>query len=83
MKRQWGFNCASLTLLLFLSTLYRNAGMDMEVKGHRVISSVALEAVDQDTPSHQLYYILSVGPKFGLLQLKVTDRLKDYVREER
>lgn len=46
--------------------------MEMEAQGHRVISSVVLEAGDQDTPNDQLYYILNAGPKFGLLQLKVT-----------
>ncbi|KAL2089664.1 hypothetical protein ACEWY4_014352 [Coilia grayii] len=50
--------------------LLNNAGIVMEAKGHRVISSVVLEAVDQDTPSSNLYYILNAAPKFGLLQLK-------------
>ncbi|KAG5275412.1 hypothetical protein AALO_G00120010 [Alosa alosa] len=50
--------------------LLKNSGMDMEANSHRVISSVTLEAVDQDTPNHKLYYILNAGPKFGILQLK-------------
>lgn len=37
----------------------------------RVISSVALEAEDLDTPPNQVYYFLNAEPRFGKLQLKV------------
>lgn len=37
----------------------------------RVISSVALEAEDLDTPSNQVYFFLNAEPRFGKLLLKV------------
>ena len=36
-----------------------------------MISSVALEAEDLDTPPDQVYYFLNAEPRFGKLQLKV------------
>ncbi|MBN3307306.1 FREM1 protein, partial [Amia calva] len=50
--------------------LLKNAGLEVEAAENKVISSVVLEAEDQDTPSSGLYYILNVCPKFGQLQLK-------------
>uniref|UniRef100_A0A4W6CZ86 Fras1 related extracellular matrix 1b n=1 Tax=Lates calcarifer TaxID=8187 RepID=A0A4W6CZ86_LATCA len=37
----------------------------------RVISSVALEAEDVDTPPDQVYYFINAAPRFGKLQLRV------------
>ncbi|XP_009294520.1 FRAS1-related extracellular matrix protein 1b isoform X1 [Danio rerio] len=50
--------------------LLKNAGVEVEALEKRVISSVVLEAGDQDTPSDHLLYILNAGPRFGLLQLR-------------
>ncbi|XP_016317746.1 FRAS1-related extracellular matrix protein 1b [Sinocyclocheilus anshuiensis] len=50
--------------------LLKNAGIEVEALGKRVISSVVLEAEDHDTPNDHLLYILNAGPRFGLLQLK-------------
>ncbi|XP_028856567.1 FRAS1-related extracellular matrix protein 1b [Denticeps clupeoides] len=50
--------------------LLKNAGVEVEAMSRRVISSVVLNVEDLDTPSHEIYYILNVIPKFGLLQLK-------------
>ncbi|XP_043941471.1 FRAS1-related extracellular matrix protein 1-like isoform X2 [Protopterus annectens] len=50
--------------------LYRNTGLEVNVAESKVISSVALEAEDKDTPRNKLYYILSNEPKFGQLSLK-------------
>lgn len=37
----------------------------------RVISSVALQAQDLDTPSNQVFFLLNAEPHFGKLLLKV------------
>lgn len=37
----------------------------------RVISSVALQAQDLDTPSNQVFFLLNAEPRFGKLLLKV------------
>uniref|UniRef100_A0A8C7DVB6 Fras1 related extracellular matrix 1b n=1 Tax=Oncorhynchus kisutch TaxID=8019 RepID=A0A8C7DVB6_ONCKI len=50
----------------------RNAGVEVDWMDRRVISSVVLEAEDLDTPTSKLYYILTAGPRFGKLQVKVT-----------
>ncbi|XP_058617703.1 FRAS1-related extracellular matrix protein 1b isoform X2 [Onychostoma macrolepis] len=50
--------------------LLKNAGIEVEAMGKRVISSVVLEAGDHDTPNDHLLYILNAGPRFGLLQLR-------------
>ncbi|XP_076880729.1 FRAS1-related extracellular matrix protein 1b [Brachyhypopomus gauderio] len=50
--------------------LLKNAGVELDALGRRVISSVVLEAEDRDTPSDQVYYVLNASPRFGLLQLK-------------
>ncbi|XP_035379200.1 FRAS1-related extracellular matrix protein 1b [Electrophorus electricus] len=52
--------------------LLKNAGVELDALDRRVISSMVMEAEDRDTPSNQLYYILSASPRFGLLQLKTT-----------
>uniref|UniRef100_A0A8C7DG37 Fras1 related extracellular matrix 1b n=1 Tax=Oncorhynchus kisutch TaxID=8019 RepID=A0A8C7DG37_ONCKI len=49
----------------------RNAGVEVDWMDRRVISSVVLEAEDLDTPTSKLYYILTAGPRFGKLQVKV------------
>lgn len=43
----------------------------MDSGERRVISNVALEADDLDTPPDQVFYFLSAAPRFGKLQLKV------------
>ncbi|KAI5101073.1 fras-related extracellular matrix protein 1b isoform X1 [Silurus meridionalis] len=50
--------------------LIKNAGLEVQALESRIISSVALEAEDRDTPSNQIYYVLNMTPRFGLLQLK-------------
>ncbi|XP_070816237.1 FRAS1-related extracellular matrix protein 1b [Chaetodon trifascialis] len=50
--------------------LLKNAGMAVDSGERRVISSVALEAEDLDTPPDQVYYFLNAEPRFGKLQLK-------------
>ncbi|KAJ7993225.1 hypothetical protein DPEC_G00270240 [Dallia pectoralis] len=50
--------------------LLRNAGVEVDWLDRRVISSVVLEAEDLDSSPSQLYYILTAGPRFGMLQLK-------------
>uniref|UniRef100_A0A3Q1GPG1 Fras1 related extracellular matrix 1b n=1 Tax=Acanthochromis polyacanthus TaxID=80966 RepID=A0A3Q1GPG1_9TELE len=51
--------------------LLKNAGLEVDSGERRVISSVALEAEDLDTPPEQVYYVLNAAPRFGNLQLKV------------
>ncbi|XP_023668989.2 FRAS1-related extracellular matrix protein 1b [Paramormyrops kingsleyae] len=51
--------------------LRRNTGLELVAADRRVISSVLLEVEDADTPAHELLYVLSAGPRFGQLQLKV------------
>uniref|UniRef100_A0AAZ3NZL0 C-type lectin domain-containing protein n=1 Tax=Oncorhynchus tshawytscha TaxID=74940 RepID=A0AAZ3NZL0_ONCTS len=51
--------------------LLKNAGVEVDWMDRRVISSVVLEAEDLDTPTSKLYYILTAGPRFGKLQVKV------------
>uniref|UniRef100_A0A665VGY6 Fras1 related extracellular matrix 1b n=1 Tax=Echeneis naucrates TaxID=173247 RepID=A0A665VGY6_ECHNA len=53
--------------------LIKNAGLEVESGELRVISSVALEAEDTDTPPSQVYYIINTVPRFGNLQLKVEE----------
>ncbi|KAM8875399.1 FRAS1-related extracellular matrix protein 1b [Spinachia spinachia] len=50
--------------------LLKNAGLEVDAGERRVISSVALEAQDLDTPSNQVHYFLNAVPRFGRLQLK-------------
>ncbi|XP_047442063.1 FRAS1-related extracellular matrix protein 1b [Mugil cephalus] len=50
--------------------LIKNAGLQVDSGELRVISSVALEAEDLDTPPHQVFYFLNAAPRFGKLQLK-------------
>ncbi|XP_038570885.1 FRAS1-related extracellular matrix protein 1b isoform X2 [Micropterus salmoides] len=50
--------------------LLKNAGLEVDSGERRVISSVALEAEDLDTPPDQVYYFLTAAPRFGRLQLK-------------
>ncbi|KAK2908269.1 FRAS1-related extracellular matrix protein 1b [Channa argus] len=50
--------------------LLKNAGLDLDSGERRVISSVALEAEDLDTPAQQVYYFINAAPRFGKLQLK-------------
>ncbi|XP_028668320.1 FRAS1-related extracellular matrix protein 1b [Erpetoichthys calabaricus] len=50
--------------------LLKNAGLTVDVAENKVISSVALEAEDKDTPRDQLVYVISKSPTFGQLQLK-------------
>lgn len=51
---------------------FRNAGLDVDSGERRVISSVALEAEDLDTPPRQVYYVVNAAPRFGELQLQVS-----------
>ncbi|XP_067846389.1 FRAS1-related extracellular matrix protein 1b isoform X2 [Heptranchias perlo] len=48
----------------------KNIGLEVEVGENKVISSVALEAEDKDTPRFNLYYVVNTVPIFGQLQLK-------------
>ncbi|XP_069794621.1 FRAS1-related extracellular matrix protein 1b [Narcine bancroftii] len=50
--------------------LLKNTGLEVETGENKVISSVALEAEDKDTPRFELYYIINSVPEFGQLQLK-------------
>nr|XP_040040685.1 FRAS1-related extracellular matrix protein 1b isoform X1 [Gasterosteus aculeatus aculeatus] len=50
--------------------LLKNAGLEVDAGERRVISSVALEAQDRDTPAKQVHYCLNAAPRFGRLQLK-------------
>lgn len=52
----------------------------MKFGERQVISSVVLQAEDQDTPSDQVFYILKVEPGFGNLLLKVGAALRVVVR---
>lgn len=45
--------------------------MEVDSGERRVISSVALEAEDLDTPPNQVHYFLNAAPRFGKLLLKV------------
>ncbi|KAK2835081.1 hypothetical protein Q5P01_015565 [Channa striata] len=50
--------------------LLKNTGLDLDSGERRLISSVALEAEDLDTPAHRVYYFINAAPRFGKLQLK-------------
>ncbi|XP_056271069.1 FRAS1-related extracellular matrix protein 1b [Pseudoliparis swirei] len=50
--------------------LLKNVGLEVDSGEHRVISSVALEAQDLDTPPNQVHYFLNAAPRFGKLRLK-------------
>ncbi|XP_078251766.1 FRAS1-related extracellular matrix protein 1a [Rhinoraja longicauda] len=50
--------------------LSRNNGLEVEMGDVRIISSIALEAEDKDTPRQHLYYVIDSVPKHGVLQLK-------------
>ncbi|XP_077082463.1 FRAS1-related extracellular matrix protein 1b isoform X2 [Siphateles boraxobius] len=50
--------------------LLKNAGVEVEALEKRLLSSVVLEAEDQDTPNNHILYILNAGPRFGILQLR-------------
>uniref|UniRef100_A0A803TDN2 Calx-beta domain-containing protein n=1 Tax=Anolis carolinensis TaxID=28377 RepID=A0A803TDN2_ANOCA len=52
--------------------LSRNTGLEVEVGGSKVISSVSLEVEDKDSPRNQLQYVINNKPKWGHLKLKVT-----------
>lgn len=54
-----------------LNINFRNVGLEVDVGQRRVISSVALEAADLDTPPNKLCYFLNSEPRFGKLLLKV------------
>lgn len=56
----------------FFVGVFRNVGLEVDSGEHRVISSVALEAQDLDTPPNQVHYFLNAAPRFGKLQLKVS-----------
>ncbi|XP_075472114.1 FRAS1-related extracellular matrix protein 1-like [Ascaphus truei] len=51
--------------------LIRNGGLEIEVAENKVISSIALEAEDKDSPGKYIYYIINNAPTFGELKLKV------------
>ncbi|XP_061834466.1 FRAS1-related extracellular matrix protein 1b [Nerophis lumbriciformis] len=51
--------------------LLKNAGLEVESGGRRVISSVVLEAQDADSPPDRIFYFLNAATRFGELQLKV------------
>ncbi|KAM4642173.1 FRAS1-related extracellular matrix protein 1-like [Discoglossus pictus] len=51
--------------------LIRNGGLEVEVAENKVLSSVALEAEDKDSPRRSIYYIINNAPMFGELKLKV------------
>ncbi|XP_042191644.1 FRAS1-related extracellular matrix protein 1b [Callorhinchus milii] len=53
-----------------MPVVLKNTGLEVDVGENKVISSVALEAEDRDTPRHKLHYIINSIPKFGQLQLK-------------
>ncbi len=61
-----------IMIMSFLRWYVRNAGVEVNSGERRVISSVALEAEDLDTPTDQVYYFLNSEPRFGKLQLKVS-----------
>ncbi|XP_078264100.1 FRAS1-related extracellular matrix protein 1b [Rhinoraja longicauda] len=50
--------------------IIKNTGLEVEMGENKVISSVALEAEDKDTPRFELNYIINSVPTFGQLQLK-------------
>ncbi|XP_060686405.1 FRAS1-related extracellular matrix protein 1b isoform X1 [Hemiscyllium ocellatum] len=50
--------------------ILKNTGLQVEVGENKVISSVALEAEDKDTPRFKLYYVINTVPTFGQLQFK-------------
>uniref|UniRef100_A0A803SXA9 Calx-beta domain-containing protein n=1 Tax=Anolis carolinensis TaxID=28377 RepID=A0A803SXA9_ANOCA len=50
--------------------LSRNTGLEVEVGGSKVISSVSLEVEDKDSPRNQLQYVINNKPKWGHLKLK-------------
>ncbi|KAM9130325.1 LOW QUALITY PROTEIN: FRAS1-related extracellular matrix protein 1-like, partial [Pangshura tecta] len=50
--------------------LSRNTGLEVEIDEHKVISSVALEAEDKDSPRDKLHYIVNSMQKLGDLKLK-------------
>lgn len=62
----------TLQVLFLLRWCVRNAGLEVDSGERRVISSVALEAEDPDTPPDQVFYFLNAAPRFGKLHLKVT-----------
>lgn len=49
----------------------RNVGVAVAAGERRLISSVALDSQDLDSPPQQLFYFLQAGPRLGSLQLKV------------
>ncbi|KAM6939195.1 FRAS1-related extracellular matrix protein 1b [Lycodopsis pacificus] len=50
--------------------LLKNMGLEVDSGESRVISSVALEAQDLDTPPNQVHYFLNAAPRFGKLRFK-------------
>ncbi|XP_060629597.2 FRAS1-related extracellular matrix protein 1-like isoform X2 [Anolis sagrei] len=50
--------------------LSRNTGLEVEVGGSKVISSMSLEVEDKDSPRSQLQYVINNKPKWGHLKLK-------------
>ncbi|XP_068174802.1 FRAS1-related extracellular matrix protein 1b [Antennarius striatus] len=50
--------------------LLKNAGLEVDSGGRRMISSMVLEAEDLDSPPDQVYYFLDAEPRFGRLLMK-------------
>ncbi|XP_075688196.1 FRAS1-related extracellular matrix protein 1-like [Rhinoderma darwinii] len=51
--------------------LIRNGGLEVDVADNKVISGLALEAEDKDSPRTSIYYIINNTPTFGELKKKV------------
>ncbi|KAL2079429.1 hypothetical protein ACEWY4_025173 [Coilia grayii] len=51
--------------------IIRNTGVSVEVGGTRVISGAVLYTQDQDTPPHDIIYVIDSLPSHGELQRKV------------
>ncbi|XP_075901306.1 FRAS1-related extracellular matrix protein 1b isoform X1 [Nelusetta ayraudi] len=53
--------------------LLRNVGVAVVPGERRLISSVALDSQDLDSPPQHLFYFLQAGPRLGSLQLKTAE----------
>ncbi|XP_077132985.1 FRAS1-related extracellular matrix protein 1-like isoform X2 [Ranitomeya variabilis] len=51
--------------------LIRNGGLEVDVADNKVISCLALEAEDKDSPRTSIYYIINNTPMYGELKKKV------------
>ncbi|XP_071985264.1 FRAS1-related extracellular matrix protein 1-like isoform X2 [Engystomops pustulosus] len=51
--------------------IIRNGGLELDVAGNKVVSSLVLEAEDKDSPRTSLYYIINNTPTYGELKKKV------------